>query len=179
MKISIAFIPIVTGQYKELIDHRHIYISDKGMLYNKKTNKMLSTSLDKYGYERVSIGGKSYLVHRLVALVYVQNYNEENRIVCHKNKDRADNRAINLMWSNNNFINIRRSDFSTPNKGKMIIGFKEDKCMGVFASGGQAERELDLNRSEIYRCCKGERRTTGGYSFKYYEDVVSHSGKYM
>lgn len=171
--ISVAMIPVVKNEYYELEDYWYIEVTSDGEVYNTKTDKYLKKSIDVYGYERVRIGDKSYLVHRLVALLYVIKYNLNNTIVCHKNKNRRDNRAINLMWTNNNFINIRRKHFNTPNKGKRIVALKNGKPIKVFMNGGQAEKQLKVNRSEVYRCCKGERNSTGGYGFMYFKDYIN------
>ena len=170
--ISVAIIPFFQDEYMELEKYGHIKVSCDGDIYNTKTKKFIKKVIDKYGYERVFIGGKSYLVHRLVALIYVKRVDKTNKLVCHKNKKRTDNRAINLMWTNNNFINIRRTDFNKSNKGKRIVALKDGKVIKTFENGGQAEKELKVNRSEVYRCCKGQRKTTGGYSFMYYWDLV-------
>lgn len=170
--ISVLTIPLIENEYHELQNYWYIKVGHNGDVYNTKTKKYLKKSIDKYGYERVYIGGKAYLVHRLVALIYVKRLDVNYKLVCHKNKVRTDNRAINLMWTNNNFINIRRNGFDMPNKGKKIIAFKDGRPYKTFDNGGQAEKELKINRSEIYRCCKGQRRTTGGYGFKYYLDYM-------
>lgn len=170
--ISVLAIPLFEDEYHELEKYWYIKVGYNGEVFNTKTNKYLKKSVDKYGYERVFIGEKSYLVHRLVALIYVRRIDKSNKLVCHKNKNRRDNRAINLMWTNNNFINIRRSGFDMPNRGKKIVAFKNGIPFKTFDNGGQAEKELKVNRSEVYRCCKGQRKTTGGYGFKYYLDYI-------
>lgn len=35
-----------------------------------------------------------------------------------------------------------------------------------------AERELNLSIHGVYKCCRGERKTCGGFIWKYYEDIV-------
>lgn len=170
--VSVLVIPLLNNEYDELAKYWYIKVGYNGDIYNTKTNKYLKKSVDKYGYEKVFIGKKSYMVHRLVALIYVRRLDKSYKLVCHKNKNRTDNRAINLMWTNNNFINIRRDGFDMPNKGKRILAFKDGKPFRTFDNGGQAEKELKVNRSEVYRCCKGERRTTGGYGFRYYWDYI-------
>lgn len=170
--LSVLVIPVFEDVYHELEDYWYIQVGLDGEIYNTKTKKYLKKSIDKYGYERVKIGNKSYLVHRLVALIYVKRLDRNYKLVCHKNKNRRDNRATNLMWTNNNFINIRRNSFDVPNKGRKIVAFKNDIPLKVYNNGGQIERELKVNRSEVYRCCKGQRKTTGGYSFKYYMDYL-------
>lgn len=54
----------------------------------------------KRGYLQVYIGGKTYLVHRLVAECYIPNPNN-NPQVDHINRKRDDNRVENLRWATN------------------------------------------------------------------------------
>jgi len=51
------------------------------------------------GYERISLSGKSFLVHRLVLSAFIDNQNGEP-MVNHKNGIKSDNRLENLEWSN-------------------------------------------------------------------------------
>ena len=37
----------------------------------------------------------------------------------------------------------------------------------IFESGRQAAEKLKLNRSKISNVCKGKRKSTGGYRFKF------------
>lgn len=170
--ISVLAVPLCEKQYEELSDYWHIVVTQDGEIYNTQTKKYLKKTIDKYGYERVSIGGKSYLVHRLVAMIYIKRLDKSFNIVCHKNKKRTDNRVTNLMWTNNNFINIRRNNFECPNKGRKVVALKNGKFVGVYSNGGQASRTLKVNRSEVYRCCKGLRKSTGGYEFCYLLDFL-------
>lgn len=158
---------VFSDRYINLYDYEHIIIMENGELFNLKTNKFLTQNKDKFGYLSVTIDGVKFYVHRLVALGFV-SWDKKGVIVCHKNKVRVDNRAINIMWSNNNFINIRRNGFDSPNKGRKVNAYDLDgNFIDTFNNGGHASRQLGLNRSEVYRCCKGERKSTGGYTFKY------------
>lgn len=59
--------------------------------------KVLSPNRCKNGYRYVSIGGRSYQVHRLVALAWVNGY-EPGLDAAHKNNVRHENRPENLNW---------------------------------------------------------------------------------
>lgn len=167
MFTPIKFIPLLTGMYMELLDFDYIGISDKGELKNFKNKKMLKQSTDIFGYKKVKIGNKYYAVHRLVALMFIEREDEDLKLVCHKNRVREDNRSSNLMWANNNIISSRRSSFKRTNIDRPIVGFKDGKVIGAYYNGNHAEKVLKVNRSEVYRCCKKERKSTGGYNFMY------------
>lgn len=67
---------------------------------NGKSNKgrrLLKQSIDANGYSVVTLSGKTYKVHRLVANTFILNiYNLKE--VNHKNEIKTDNRACNLEW---------------------------------------------------------------------------------
>lgn len=171
MYLAVSNIHRITGEYPELLNFKNIMVTTSGVFYDKNEKRVLTTHIDSFGYEKVTIGKKQYYVHRLVASLFVKKYSSKHKIVCHKNKNRSDNRSINLMWTNNNFINIRRIDFRSPNKGKKIDAYKDGKFIRTFDNGGHAQRVLKIkNRSEIYRCCKGTRLSTNGYTFKYHKN---------
>ena len=37
---------------------------------------------------------------------------------------------------------------------------------------GEVERQLGISTSKISGVCKGKRKTTGGYKWKYYDEAV-------
>ena len=79
------------------------YISDDGKVYSKISNKILSTCLDKYGYEKVrliSIDDKRHLysVHRLVLENFNPIDNMNNLQVNHIDGNKLNNNLNNLEW---------------------------------------------------------------------------------
>ena len=78
-------------------------IGDRGTVHSTKHNKIRELKLRKDGggylYFTSCEDGKhkSLKVHRLVAIAWVPNPNNEP-CVNHKNRDRSDNRAENLEW---------------------------------------------------------------------------------
>lgn len=98
----------------ELFDGLKIRVTDDGEIYtmdhtnlriNKRIDnrkgKRIKPSLDKYGYERITLSKngirKSYYIHRLVAMAYIPNPNNKN-FINHKNGVKTDNRVDNLEW---------------------------------------------------------------------------------
>jgi hypothetical protein len=78
-------------------------IDENGNIYNKKTKKFLNGSIKKNGYKSVklTIDGikKDYLVHRLVALTYLENPDNFPQ-VNHKDRNKLNNNITNLEWIN-------------------------------------------------------------------------------
>ena len=98
----------------ELFDGLKIRVTDDGEIYtmdhtnlriNKRIDnrkgKRIKPSLDKYGYERITLSKngirKSYYIHRIVAMAYIPNPNNKN-FINHKNGVKTDNRVYNLEW---------------------------------------------------------------------------------
>lgn len=155
--------------YENLIGLKHIVVTIDGEVYDIEKG-MLKTSQTQDGYLTVNINRKPYLVHRLVALAFCENTSIHNKIVCHKNKVRTDNRSCNLMWTNNRYIANRREDGfykKKENINRPIKATNEDGYYEIFANANLAMQLLGVHRGNIYKVCKGQRLTAGGYKFSY------------
>lgn len=90
------------GVWKRFADSNYS-VNNFGYVRNDKTKRIIKSSINKYGYKTVglSINGKlkGFLVHRLVAILFVNNPNIRlYNIVNHKNENKLDNSANNLEW---------------------------------------------------------------------------------
>lgn len=77
-------------------------VRSNGLLKGKNSKvRILKTEMSKKGYLRVGLvkdgKQKKYLVHRLVAIAFLDNPNNLPD-VNHKNECKTDNRLINLEW---------------------------------------------------------------------------------
>lgn len=71
--------------------------TEKGKRFIK--GKMRKSFISNKGYRMLELGGKKYLVHRLVANAFCENPDRERfNVVDHINTDTLDNRADNLRW---------------------------------------------------------------------------------
>lgn len=155
--------------YENLIGLKNIVVTSNGSVMDLDKG-VLSTTKTQDGYLLVNIQSKPYLVHRLVALAFCHNDNKKNKIVCHKNKIRTDNRASNLMWTNNTYIANRRVDGyhkKKENINRPIKATDEYGYYAIFTNANIAMKTLGVPRGNIYKACKGERLTAGGYKFSY------------
>lgn len=131
---------------------------------------------------------KNYYVHQLVGNAFLSNpqgYKELN----HKDENKENNCANNLEWCSKSYNN----NYGTRNKrvaGKLrgrklseehIRKIAEKKSIPIyginrvsgliveFSSAKEAEKTLGINKSHITSCCKGKRKSAGGYYWMYSE----------
>ena len=77
------------------------YISPNGQVINIKTNKIIKSRIDNYGYYIITIylnnKPKTFKVHRLVAECYIPNIGNKSQ-VHHKDFNSLNNNVNNLEW---------------------------------------------------------------------------------
>jgi hypothetical protein len=74
-------------------------VSEDGLVMNRKTGLILKPNSDRYGYLRVSLHHKEIThIHRMVAQMFCPKIDLLKLEVDHINRNREDNRAINLRW---------------------------------------------------------------------------------
>jgi hypothetical protein len=118
-----------------IYDNKYIVYSN-GDIFNTKTNKYLHQSIDSKGYKYVSISGKTYGVHRVVALTFINNPNNLP-FVNHKDENPSNNNINNLEWCtakyNQNYHN--------------------------YITGKITKEELNKYNSDIYNLNKTDKKT--------------------
>ena len=87
--------------WKNIIDYENNYeISSLGRVRNKNTQQILIGDINNAGYKRVTLYTpikKRFFVHRLVAIHFCDNY-QEDLVVNHKDGNKLNNNADNLEW---------------------------------------------------------------------------------
>ena len=138
----------------------------KSLNYNHTgTDKILKPGKNQGGYLRVGLSKdghtKHLLVHRLVAEAFIQNQNNLET-VNHKDEVKTNNVASNLEW-------MSRGDNKrySANKSAKMFDKQTGELLATFPSTREAERVTGINQSNISECCKGKRKSAGGYIWRY------------
>lgn len=166
--------------WKDIKGYENIYqISNKGnvkSLNYKQTGreKILKPSVDKDGYLFVCLCKnrkvKPFKVHRLVAEAFISNPNNYP-CVNHKNEIKDNNRLENLEWCTvkyNNIYNGRQKRIAEKlSKPVLKIDPISNEIVAEFPSIKEVERQLGYKQGNISKCCKGNRKTVGGFKWRY------------
>jgi hypothetical protein len=141
-----------------------------GRIWSVKSQNYRTLCPDKNGYLEVVLYAKNgkrkkEKVHRLVALAFLDNP-ENKPQVNHKDENPANNYLDNLEWvtAKENINYGTRTARAAKGNSKPVYCVELDK---VFPSGAKAKEELGINNSHITACCKGIRKTAGGYHWEY------------
>lgn len=157
-------------------------VSDNGEVRNLRTGRILKQKVERNGYVRVHLSkdgtAKSLLLHRLVANAFIPNPNGF-LTVNHIDEDKTNNKMSNLEWANMSRQNSYGKGAMARNKAKERPVWQlsmNEEPIHLWNSIKAASVALGVNPSTVVCVCKGKRRykSTGGYKFRYLEEVILH-----
>lgn len=140
--------------------------------YQEVKDRLRVLTPDKDGYLRVCLSkhGKHYLktVHRLVAEAFIPNP-DNLPIINHMDEDKQNNSVDNLEWCTVQYNTRYGSGMekTAMAQGKPVIQIKDGIPINEYYSTGKASRETGVPQANIYKACAGERRTAGGYEWRF------------
>lgn len=139
----------------------------------KKGEAEMSQQENRNGYMTVHLRDKGVerraMVHRLVAEAFIPNPNGF-RDVNHKNGDKSDNRVENLEWASHS-DNMAHSFRELGKNVRHIVQLDLDNnFIERWNSIIEASEATGICRTDIGECCRGNRKHTKGYKWKYEED---------
>lgn len=179
---------------RDLIEWRDTYvygeqyqISNTGIVRNKITGHILTPQEDKKGYLRVRLSlhdkKATAKVYRLVAIAFIPNPDRKPQ-VNHKDTDKHNNNVLNLEWVTNgeNQIHAYKTglNYVTGRAGRKKVAVSKidldtGEVIDAYKSLADAGRENGLHSANIHKVLIGERKSTGGYGWKYESEVMPYA----
>lgn len=167
--------------------------------WNRTGNpRLCKLTKKRNGYLEVCIDGVRKLVHRLVAEAFLPNpqnkpcidhidtNRQRNVIEVDENGVPVENSTLtNIRWvtykeNDNNPLTRKHKSENNGMFGKLgsehncsisIVQLTLDgQFIKKWAAASEVERELGINRSSIIQCCKGKRKSAGGFKWMYLSD---------
>ena len=134
------------------------------------TKDIIMKVCNKDGYNIVNLWKnkkkKTIKVHRLVAEAFIPNL-DNKQYINHKNAIRNDNTIQNLEWctQKENILHAYKIG-SRQTKRIQQYDLKNDLIRN-WSSIKDASQKLKISNGHICSCCKGKRKSAGGFIWKY------------
>ena len=134
----------------------------------KRHGKLTNLAKDKDGYQRITLKGKSYRLHRIILNAFEPCPGDEY-VIDHINNIHDDNRISNLRWvtiqQNSKFAGEMGLQSRIFNNNQIVICIEEKTGIGyMFNTVAEVSRYFNkLNASEISAYLVGKRKSLKGY----------------
>ena len=134
----------------------------------KRHGKLTNLGRDKDGYQRITIKGKSYRLHRIILNAFEPCPGDEY-VIDHKNNIHDDNRISNLRWvtiqQNSKFAGEMGLQSRIRNSDQVVICIEEETGKGyMFNTVVEVCKYFTkLNPNEVSAYLVGKRKTLKGY----------------
>lgn len=142
-------------------------ISNLGNVKNIQSGKILKNTLSPKGYHQIRIKKKTFRIHRLVAMYFIENP-DNKPYVNHIDGNKTNNNVDNLEWCTpkENTLHAQEIGLKKDLKPILMINVENGDCL-TFESISECARFLDTNSGSINRVLRGNRKKHKGYTFKY------------
>lgn len=164
-------------EWRDVIGAEEYYqISNLGRIKNKGTGDILKPSRSG-GYRHIVLRygvNRNATIHRLVAEAFIPNpFNF--RCVNHKDENKLNNRADNLEWCTHRYNNAYGRNATQRNQ-RIIQYDLNGNALRIWENMKEACEELGIYYQGISACCRGKKKTCGGYAWTYANivDIKKH-----
>ncbi len=154
-------------------------IYSNGSVYSKAAKRLMSLQKNSDGYMAISFVryenkkriDKKYLVHRLVAELFIEGKPENWRelTVNHKDGNKANNCVDNLEWATHREQSLHTAYSLVNNVCKEVImlDLTTGRELDRFPSCVRAAKFIGATTGHIANCCRGVVNSAVGYGWKY------------
>ena len=147
-------------------------VTSCGRVWSYRKKIFLKPLKHSTGYLQVSLSKngdkKKPLIHRLVAMAYLENPNNYNEI-SHLDETRTNNCVNNLSWvSHSENCNMPLFKERVAAANSKAIRCLDDKKL--YPSTREAERQTGIAHQNISTCCRDIHKTAGGKHWMVEED---------
>jgi len=153
-----------------------------GRIYSKYNNIFLRACADKLGYKYLNLcndeGKKHFSVHYLIASAFKCNPNDKETID-HIDRNPSNNNKSNLRGATQSEQNLNQTRNSEI-RGRAVyqLDIKTTEILAKYISITQATKAVNLKSStNISDVCKGKRKTSAGYKWKYADIIIELPGE--
>jgi hypothetical protein len=145
-------------------------VSSNGNVMNTSTGRLLKPALKRSGYYQVVLQHnkkvKHYVVHRLVALAFIENP-ENKEQVNHVDGVKTNNNLTNLEWAtrSENQIHAINMGLAGAKQTEILVKFNSQEVIQYdlignviswFSSAAEASRNSDMLADTILKQCRAE-----------------------
>jgi len=160
------FIPMVKkiNNFDHEFDYPNYFISNKGTIINFKKYKISFSTTEGYPKCKLSKDNKrkSFFVHRLMALFFVEGRTKEKNIVDHLDENRSNYQISNLEWVTMS-ENVLRSSYKY-SKAVKQIDMVTKETINIFRTIKEATRFMGRPKGQkISHVRNGEISSAYGY----------------
>jgi hypothetical protein len=151
--------------------NKEYFVSNLGRFKNSFGKIMNNYKVNDNGYIRVYIQNKTYALHRLVALTFIENL-ETKEQVNHIDGNKLNNAVTNLEWNTCSENNLHKFKIGLGNNFTRKITQYDLQMNKIkdFNSIIEASKELNIGKSNIRGVLSNKNKSAGGFVFKYLED---------
>lgn len=165
----------IKENWKNVEGYDDLYqVSDLGRIKSLRRNIIMKPSVDGDGYLQIILTNKSkqrkrFFIHRLVYIVFNGEIPSGYEIN-HKDENKKNNNISNLelLTKKGNINYGTRTERMAISRGMAVLQIdkKTYEIINEFYSENKAAKETGIFQTSISACCRGERKTAGGYIWK-------------